>query len=106
MTARTRRSLQGMEISIERDLPLCGESLGDSSFTYRCIVEMSGGEVDNARIIQRDDETVRVSPPVDVELTRGERESAEVDWSEKCRDHEDACREDAAESRRDMERGL
>lgn len=105
-----RRSLASFGVTIYRDVPLCGESLerGERGlqYDYRCIVEMDGGAVASARIVQRDDEGVDVIPPVEVELTRAERETAEMDWAESRADAADAAREDAADARRDMERGL
>lgn len=89
-TYRGRRSLQTVTIYIERDDTDC-----------EVICEMDDGGVDCARVVARDVDgvTVAVVPPLDVELTRSEREDVEVDYSERCRDDEDQAREDAAEAR-------
>ena len=101
---RKSRPAMRFSINIERDEPLCGEAASDNTHEYEVEVEFDDGCVASARITDRFDShnhAIAVKPPVEVELTDRERESAEVDYSDELIAREEAAREDAADARAD-----
>lgn len=104
MKRRARYVSPTHSFSVERPVPSTDDAPDVCALEIEC--EMDEGAVYSATIVEREYDGVYERRDDVITLTRTERENAGVDWSDAQRDREDAAREDAADVRRDMERGL
>lgn len=104
MKRRARYVSPTHSFSVERPVPSTDDAPDVCTLEVEC--EMDDGSVYSAHVTDREYDGQWEKRDDVITLTRDEREGVEVDWSDAQRDREDAAREDAADVRRDMERGL
>lgn len=98
------RRVPTFSLTVERPVPSTDDAPDFCTLEVEC--EMDDGAVYSATVVDREYDGQWEKRSDLITLTRDEREGVEVDFSDSERDREDAAREDAADARREMERGL